>query len=85
MDKTAEIDAEIERIRKRCDVEFRVNLDKVHVKGHKRKLDEFEESFIEKSFEVNKGRHPVYDSEDEVKEIKIKKVGVRRKKQGEDN
>jgi len=34
VDQKSLIDAEIERIRKKCDIQYRVNVDRVVVKGH---------------------------------------------------
>ena len=41
-DQRSLIDAEIERIRKRCDIQYRVNVENVEVKGHKLPFDDYE-------------------------------------------
>lgn len=69
------IDAEIERIRKRCDIQYRVNVDKVCVEGHVQRYDDYEK---EDAIDDEMRQHTKIDSDDESREIAISSVNVRR-------
>ena len=70
------IDAEIERIRKRCDIQYTVNVENVVVKGHKRKIDDYE---YEDQVDAELEKHVKLDSDDEHREINIQRIGIRRR------
>ena len=74
-DKRSQIDAEIERIRKKCDLKYHVNVDQVLVKGHKRKFDDYQ---AEDDLDEELRRHVKCDSEDESREIVISQVAITR-------
>ena len=82
--RLAAIDAEIEAIRKRCEVKVRVDIGDVVVKGHKRKYDDYaEEDLIDD--EIHKHIAIDTDDEKEAKRIKISKIGIKRVKPGEND
>ena len=80
MSRQEQIDAEIELIRKKCDIKYRVELGDVNIKSycHERFGDamETEESYVD--------RHMALDSDDEnQRRIMINSVDVKRHRKGE--
>ena len=62
MDRKSQIDAEIERIRKKCAVKYYVDVDNVVVKSHERKNVDYDfEDGVDEEF----NRHVKVDSDDE--------------------
>ena len=72
-----EIAAEIERVRKNCELKYRVEVNNVVVKGHRRKFDDDEADDV---IDAELNRHIGVDPEDETKlrKIKIDTIGISR-------
>jgi len=62
-DSASRIEAEIAAIRKRCEIKCVIDVGDVRVKGHKRKMDEFDDGADENQLT----RHFGVDSDDEEK------------------
>ena len=61
-ERRSEIDAEIQRIRQRCDIKYHVEAGNVAIKGHRRALDD---SHDEEENGQDFTRHGAIDSDDE--------------------
>ena len=79
VDSKAQIDDEIERIRKKCGIKYYVDVDNVVVKGHyKSKFDDYE---FEDEVDQERSRHVKVDEEDESRQILIDRVNIKRNKE----
>ncbi len=78
-DSRSQIDAEIERIRKKCDIKYTVDVDQISIRGHRRKFDDYTaEDVIDE--EMNK--HVKCDEDDDARRIVINEIAVKRNMDG---
>ena len=86
-ERRSAIEAEIERIRKRCDIKYHVSSGSVAMKGHLKKLEKDDSSEAEE-IDAQLKRHIAVDSEDEKKvrhyEVSTN-IGLSNKKHGASN
>ena len=60
--RRSEIDAEIARIRQRCDIKYQFKTGSVEIKGHRRAIDD---SDNDEKIDDELARHKAIDSDDE--------------------